>query len=60
MGRDERQTLISEIEKIRGSKVITYITSTRPPLRIAIDVPDIREIYDHLLKIGHSDKIDEN
>jgi len=58
VGRDERQTLISEIEKIRGSKVITYITSTRPPLRIAIDVPDIREIYDHLLKIGHSDKID--
>ena len=58
MGREERQNLISEIEEIRGSKVITYFTSSRPPLRIGIEVPDIREIYDHLLKIGNSEKID--
>jgi hypothetical protein len=58
MGRKERQNLIEEIETLRGSRVITYITSTRPPLRIGIDVPDLRELYDHLLKIGKSEKID--
>jgi hypothetical protein len=58
MGRTERQALINDIETMRGSKVITYFTSSRPPLRIGIDVPDLREIYDHLLKIGNSEKID--
>jgi hypothetical protein len=58
MGREERQQFIADIEKMRGSKVITYITSTKPPLQIQIDLMDRRIIYDHLLKIGEADKID--
>lgn len=58
MGRDARQSLIAEIEKMRGSRVITYILSTKPPFQTQIDPLDRRIIYDHLLKIGECDKID--
>lgn len=58
MGRLERQKLIAEIEEIRHSKVITYIISTKPPLQIQIEPLDRRIIYDHLLKIGNSERID--
>lgn len=50
MGRMDRQKLILEIEEIRGSKVITYIISTKQGIRTKIDdVIDLREIYDHLI-----------
>jgi ClpP class serine protease len=58
MGREERQELIKDIEVARNSNVITYITSTRPQIRTMIDEPDLRELYDHLLKIDKSNKID--
>ena len=59
MGREERQTLISEIESIHGSKVITYFISTKQGIRTKIDdVIDLRELYDHLIAIGQTDRID--
>lgn len=56
---EERPKLIESIEKLRDSKVITYVTSDRQPpfsARIANDV--VRICYDHLNKIGHVNKID--
>lgn len=58
LGREERQKLIAKIEKIRDSKVITYVISTKPPLRIQIEPLDRRIIYNHLLKIGETKRID--
>jgi ClpP class serine protease len=51
--------LIKEIEKKRGSKVITYITSDRPgPVnaRVAMDIIPI--VSEQLRKIGKVEKID--
>lgn len=58
MGREERQKLIAEIEKLRDSKVITYVISTKPKIQTQIDPSDPRAIYDHLEKIGNTDRID--
>ena len=58
MGREERQAIIKKIEEIHGSKVLTYIISTRPSVQTQIDVVDLREMYDHLLRMGKSTKID--
>lgn len=56
---EERYKLIEALEKLRDSKVITYVTSDRQPpfnARIANDI--IRIFHDHLNKIGHVNKID--
>ena len=52
MAKKERLKLIERIEKARGSRVITYITSTRRNLEshMAMDVP--RKIFEHLRPIG--------
>jgi len=55
----ERKELIEKIEKLRGSKVITYATSDRQgPInaRVAMDIIPI--ISTHLRKIGKQEKID--
>jgi len=54
-----KQELIQQIEKTRGSKVITYVTSDRMgPLnaRVAMDIIPI--IADQLRSIGKTDNID--
>jgi len=58
MGIENRRRLISEIEDLRGSRLITYIVTTKPGISTQIDTIDLREIYDHLLKIGNVEKID--
>lgn len=55
----ERNEIIKKIEKLRGSKVITYVTSDRQgPVnaRVAMDIIPI--ISSHLRKIGKQEKID--
>lgn len=55
----ERKEIIKKIEELRGSKVITYITSDRQgPVnaRVAMDIIPI--ISSHLRKIGKQEKID--
>lgn len=55
----ERKELIEKIEKLRGSKVITYVTSDRQgPVnaRVAMDIIPI--ISSQLRKIGKQEKID--
>lgn len=59
--RSDRQKIISEIESIRSSRLITYVTSDRqgsPGGQIGSDA--IRPIYDHLREIGFegTEKID--
>lgn len=59
MPRNERKKIINEIEKIRGSKLITYFTADRPnlpPSAIADDA--VRIIYNHLEKMDSTKFID--
>jgi hypothetical protein len=56
MGYAERKAIIEKIEAIRGTKVVTYITSTRPNIRSAIDGADLRYFFDHLMDSSIKDK----
>jgi len=60
MGKKERIDLIREIEQERGSKVFTYITSTRQNLEASIAMDVIRIFYEHLRQLpkGDNTKID--
>ena len=50
---------IASIESLRGSKVLTYVTSDRqPPLKAQIATDSIPIFFEHLKKIGNTDKID--
>lgn len=46
-----RRPLIERIESMRGSKVICYLTSTRPNAQGAIGADAVREMVDHLLRL---------
>lgn len=48
MSYGERKEIIKKIEKLRNSKVITYVITTRPNIRTMMETKDLREIYDHL------------
>lgn len=52
MSRDERKTLIKQIEEKRGSKVIAYITNDRYNQPINPDVVPI--IHKHIMALDHS------
>ena len=58
MSETKRIELINKIEEIRETKVITYITSDRPRIRNMMEESDIREFYQHIKKMGKSNKID--
>lgn len=55
---NDRQRIIQEIENIRNSRVIAYITSDRPGITSMIDPTDLREIFDHIKDIPRNTKID--
>jgi len=48
MAFEQRLALIREIERIRGSKVICYLTSVRPNLAAQIAQDAVRVFFDHL------------
>lgn len=48
MALDDRQELIGEIEEIRGSKVLTYIVSTREGITTQMELQDLRYIREVL------------
>ena len=50
--RERRQQLIAEIEALRGSRVITYVTSDRDNCQGQIDENVVRPMYDHLLALS--------
>lgn len=58
MGRTERLSLISEIEKRRGSKLICYLTSDRPNASVKM-MKDILPLFaNHLRTDGRYKKVD--
>lgn len=58
MGRDKRKELIQEIEELRGSRVLTYVTSDRVPAGGQMSNDAVRQIYDHLRGMGEVEKLD--
>jgi hypothetical protein len=50
--------LIQQIQGTRNSKVIAYVTGDRQPIGARIAEDAVRPLYDHLLSVGHSEKID--
>jgi len=56
---DEVSKIISKIEAQRGSKLLTYVTSDRqPPLSARVALDTIPIFFNHLSKIGNTQKID--
>jgi hypothetical protein len=56
MPKAERIELIKKIELLRGTKVITYITSTRQNLEVQMAIDTIRKFYEHLKDIPEKDR----
>jgi len=50
--------LIEQIQDIRSSKVISYITGDRQPIGSIIAEDAVRPLYEHLLSIGKNERID--
>lgn len=50
--------MINQIQSIRNSKVIAYITGDRQPICSMIAEDAVRPLYEHLLFIGKNVKID--
>lgn len=58
MSRADRKALIEEIQKLRDSKVLTYITGDRAPAPAQIGDDAVRPMYDHLRQLGHVARLD--
>ena len=54
--RAARRDLIRAIQAVRGSKVITYITSDRPTLSASISEDAVRLIHEHVLNFAPSER----
>lgn len=50
--------LINQIQSIRNSKVIAYITGDRQPIGSRIAEDAVRPLYEHLLSVGKNKSID--
>lgn len=48
MTYEDRKKIIEEIEEIRKTKVLVYVTSTKPNIKSMIEPRDLRFFYDHL------------
>jgi hypothetical protein len=49
VGRERRIELIRQIEELRGSSVIVYVTGDRNPVPTSIAEDAVRLLYEHLL-----------
>lgn len=58
MARERRKELIERLEKLRGSRVIAYVTSDRPPATAQIGDDAVRQLYEHLRQLDHVEKLD--
>jgi ClpP class serine protease len=58
MSRAERSRIIGEIEKLRSSRVLSYVTGDRPPTPAQIGDDAVRPIYEQLRKMGHVPRLD--
>ncbi|MGD0994353.1 MAG: hypothetical protein ABR909_02380 [Candidatus Bathyarchaeia archaeon] len=57
-GTKMRKDIIKQIQDFRGSKVIVYFTGDRQLANARIAEDAVRPLYDHLLSIGKTPKID--
>jgi len=53
-----RKEIIRQIQSMRSSKVIAYVTGDRQPITSVIAEDAVRPLYEHLLSIGKNEKID--
>lgn len=53
-----RKELINQIQSIRNSKIITYITGDRQPVNSQIAEDAVRPLFDQLLSTGKNKRID--
>jgi hypothetical protein len=58
MAREDRKRLIEQIEALRKSKLITYMLGDRRNLSASINEDAVRAMYDHVIRIGHTGKLD--
>lgn len=58
MSRDDRKRVITEIEKLRDSRVLSYVTGDRSPTPAQISDDAVRPIYEQLRKMGHVPRLD--
>ena len=49
MSLETRMTLIKEIEQLRGSNLLCYLTSLRPNVTSMMSDDAVRVMFDHLL-----------
>jgi len=54
--REQRTTLIHEIEKKRNSKLIVYVTSDRPNLSVQISGDVVSLIHEHILALMEEER----
>lgn len=52
----ERSIMIEKLERIRGSKIICYVTSLRENVNALISDDAVREFVDHLRTFGEKPK----
>jgi len=52
MPKPDRLDIIKQIEKERGTHLISYVTSTRAGLEVPMAMDSLRKIYEHLTLIG--------
>lgn len=53
-----RRELILELERLRGSRLVTYVLSDRPGAAAQIADDAVRPLYDHLRAIGKCERLD--
>ncbi len=58
MSREKRKALIEQIEQLRGSRVLCYITGDRAPAVAQIGDDAVRPMYDCLREFGKVEKLD--
>jgi hypothetical protein len=58
MTRESRQAIISDLEKLRDSRLVCYVTGDRQPVHAQIGDDALRPLYDHLRELGHVPKLD--
>ncbi len=57
MGKPRRLKLIQQLEKARNSRLIAYVTSTRPNLNVSMAMDCVRRIYEHIKTFSTSEPI---
>ncbi len=56
--RERRKALLAELEALRGSRVLAYVTGDRNPVPVKMDDDHVVPFHDHLRGFGPCDRID--